>query len=50
LSLSVILSVPKSPLTFALIRLDCFDASTSQTSWVPMPLARASERIGATTR
>ena len=48
--MSVIRSVPKRPLTLALTRFDCFDASISQTSPVWMPFARASERMGATTR
>ena len=46
----MIRSVPKRPLTFALTRFDCFEASISQTSPVAIPLARASERIGVTTR
>ena len=43
-------SVPRKPLTLAETRLVCFEASISQTSPAAMPLARASERMGATTR
>ena len=32
------------------MRFDCLDASISQTSSVAIPLERASERMGATTR
>ena len=50
LSFSVIRIVPPRPLTFALTRLVCFEASISQTSLASIPLARARERIGCTTR
>ena len=43
-------SVPSAPLTFALMRLLCFDASISHTSVAAIPFCRASRRIGSTTR
>ncbi len=36
-----------NPLTFALIRVVCFEASISYTSFAAIPFARASDKIGA---
>ena len=50
LSFSVIRSVPIMPLTFALTRLLCREASTSYTSLAWMPFCRARRRIGSRIR